>query len=214
MRAPPDWWKKWKPLRWLAGLGLLVALGAAVAPYFMDAEIEAPANAPPEQHFVVPAGTPVPMLDNFSSYDKVEKVKQILTAAEYVADFRRDRKPRSKKYPPRDLDTLVVDGYKHLGVSGRLELVFFNDHLFMAIFDVSKAVPYAEALNRAEPMLKRDKLGTAEYVDGNRRVLTNVYFTAGPVGRAAGSQAWAMWQDMQLVKLRNEWETLYGLITP
>ncbi|MEK6806282.1 MAG: hypothetical protein AABY95_06510 [Pseudomonadota bacterium] len=214
MQGPPDWWKKWKPLRWLAGGGVLIALASELAPRLSEVEILAPADAPPEQHFVVPAGVPVPFLDNFSSYDNLEKAREMLSAAGYTADFSRNRKPRSRKYPPRDLDTLTVGGYKHLGVTGRLELVFFNDNLYMAIFDVSKAGPYAEALNQAEPHLKRDKLGTAEYVDGNRRVLTNVYFTAGPVGRAAGSQGWAMWQDLKLVQLRNEWEVLYGLITP
>lgn len=212
--APPDWWKQWKPLRWLAGLGLLMSFGAAVAPYFISTEIQAPANAPEAKHFTVPVGEPVLLIGGLHSYDKLEAVRETLRAEGFEPELLRDRKPRSRKYPPRDLDTLVIANYKHLGVNGRLELVFFNNNLLMAVFDVSQAEPYAAALSAAEPQLKRDKLGTAESNDGNRRVLTNVYFSAGPVGRAAGSHGWAMWQDLKLAQLRNEWEALYGLILP
>ncbi len=214
MRAPPDWWKKWKPLRWLAGFGVLFALGGAISPYFIEAEMKAPADAPPEAHFTVPQGQPVPMLDGFASYDSVEKTQAALVTAGYKPELRRDYKKRSRKYPPRDLDSLKVTGYNHLGVAGDLELVFFNDRLYLAIFDISKPGAYAEALSVAEPQLKRDRLGTAEREDGSRRVLTNVFFSAGEVGRAAGSRGFAMWQDLDLLKLRNQWEALYGLMTP
>ena len=214
MRSPPDWWKKWKPLRWLAGLGLIAAFSAAISPYFISTEIEAPKDAPDEYHFTMPTGQPLALLDSFHSYDKIETVQEALSAAGYTAQLLRNHKPHSSKYPPRDLDSLIVVQYRHLGVDGRLDLNFYNGYLFQAVFDVSKAEPYAAALESAEPALKRSKLGTAEAVDGKRRVLTNVYYSAGPVGRAAGSSGWVMWQDLKLVKLRDEWEAQFGLITP
>ncbi len=215
MQGPPDWWKKWKPLRWLAGIGALAALGGAVAPYFIEVGVEASPEALEKTlTYSTPSGTPVALLDQFKSYDKPEQVEEALSAAGYAPTLTRNRKPRSKNYPPRDLDSLVVINYKHLGVEGRLDLVFFNGALMQAIFDVYKAAPYAEALGAAEPGLKRDRLGTAELRDGDRRVLTNIFFSAGAVGRAAGSEGWAMWQDTGLVKLASEWEAQFGLVTP
>lgn len=214
MRSPPDWWKKWKPLRWLAGLGLLTGLGAAVAPYFISTELEASPQAHPEAHYTAMKGDPVALLDGFRSYDSIEKTGDALTAAGYTPETLRNHKPRSRKYPPRDLDSLTITNYKHLGVTGRMELVFFNGALYQAVFDVSQPDSYAPALTAAEPLIKRDRLGTAELRDGNRRVLTNVYFSANPVGHAAGSRGWVMWQDLELVKLINQWEVEYGLILP
>ena len=69
---PPAWWKKAKPLRWLAILGILFV---AVSVLWTAKVVIAPGPHPETQKFTAVAADPVAMIDTLKSYDSVDGVR-------------------------------------------------------------------------------------------------------------------------------------------
>ena len=153
----------------------------------------------------------VPMVDFFLSYESMADVDAKLAYEQLRVARTASHKPKSRHYPPRDLDTLEVEGFTHLGQRGTLTLEFFNDRLYEARFIPEDLDPaYPKRLHEAHPELVRDKTGNIDVNLGQRRVTSNVDFAASNVGRALATRAFVIWQDVRLKQQLKIWEDTYG----
>ena len=203
---PPEWWKKFKPLRWLAILGILFV---AVSVLWTAKVVIAPGPHPETQKYTSVAADPVVMIDTLKSYDSVATVTAQLDASKTKYSVTPTRPAKSSKYPPRDTDTLVAADYRHLGVDGQLTLEFFNDRLFEATFVPDDVGEYVERLHAGEKRLKRERDGRTEVVVGNLRLATNVDFASTDTGRSLQTKPYVIWQDLRLKNLLDEWDRTY-----
>lgn len=208
--SPPEWWKKWRPLRWLA---ILTILGGMASGLWSGARLvmEPEPHAQTEAYLHVPA-LRIKLIGSFDSYAKVSDATATLAAAGYTWVHRKNHRMPDPEFPPRDLDTVTVEKYKHQGSAGMLILKFFNNRLYEAEFKPEDAAGYASALRRAEPRLKRDRIGKIEYVDGAARVASNVDLASSEIGKGLRTTPYAIWQDLRLIRQRNQWDADYASI--
>jgi hypothetical protein len=205
---PPEWWKKFKPLRWLAILGILFV---AFSVLYTAKVMIAPAPHAETLKFTAGVADPVALIDSLKSYDSVAAVRAKLDAAKAKYTVTPTRPASSTKYPPRDTDT--IDGeYVHLGVKGQLTLEFFNDRLFEATFVPSDLRDYVGRLHAADPRLKRERDGRTEVVIGPLRLATNVDFASTDTGRNLRTKPFVVWQDLRLKELLDEWDRRFVAI--
>jgi hypothetical protein len=200
---PPEWWKKSKPLRWVP---ILVGLAIVLPGLWVAKETIAPSAHRETQHFTEVAADPVKMLADLQSYDTVESVRAKLDAAKVQYTVTPVRPAPSSKYPPRNTDTIVATGYRHLGIPGQLTLEFFNDRLYEAAFVPAELEDYIEKLHAADKRLKRERTGRAEVIVGNLRIASNVDFAATDVGYSLGTKPFVIWQDQRLLAQLNDWD--------
>lgn len=208
---PPEWWKKVKPLRWLAIAG---GLFIAVSATWTAKTLIAPSVHSEAAKFTAVVADPVALLAQFSSYETVAAAYARLEADKAKIRKSSNHPPASGKYPPRDRDTLVAEDYTHLGVAGVLTLEFFNDRLYEATFEPGDAAAYAARLHEADSRLKRDPSNRIEFVDGPLRIASNVDFAATDVGRNLRTKPFAIWQDTRLVQSLDDWDSRYIVSTP
>lgn len=205
---PPTWWKTWRPLRWLA---VLTILGSLISTTWTIQ-----ANLPPEQHPDTSAYTAVETtrvaLADFQSYDTVENVQATLTAGGYKFTQTRLYSTPSASYPDHKMDTLTVEGYSNLGAKGGLTLEFFNNRLYEVDFAPRDATVYAPALHRALPLLTHNQSGETEWINGNLRVASNVDLAANAVGQSLGASPYVIWQDLRLIRQRDEWDKKFSAV--
>jgi hypothetical protein len=199
---PPEWWKKAKPLRWLAILGILFV---AVSVLYTAKVVIAPGPHAETQKFTATVADPVAMIDQLKSYDSVATARAKLDAAKAKYTVTPTRPAPSTKYPPRDTDSIVGD-YVHLGVKGELTLEFFNDRLWEATFVPSDLRDYVGRLHAADTRVKRERDGRTEVVLGHLRLATNVDFASTDTGRNLGTKPFVVWQDLRLKELLDEWD--------
>ena len=199
---PPEWWKKAKPLRWLAILGILFV---AVSVLWTAKVVIAPGPHPETQKFIEVASDPVAMIDQLKSYDSVADASAKLDAAKARYTVTPVRPAASSKYPPRDTDTITGD-YVHLGVKGQLTLEFFNDRLFEATFEPSDLDDYVDRLHAADKRLKRERDGRTEVVVGHLRLATNVDFASTDTGRSLQTRPFVVWQDLRRKNQLDDWD--------
>lgn len=152
------------------------------------------------------------LLDGFRSYDGEDAIRTPLEAAGLSVERRVLRRPPSERYPPRSMVTLVVSGYRHLGSDGQLTFEFFNDRLMEIDFRPDDPSAYAPRLHAAVPGLKRDRVGQAELIDGDRRVWSNVDLARSRVGGSLRTDALVIWQDLRLIAQRDDWDERFGSI--
>lgn len=211
LREPPEWWKKYKPLRWLLGLTVVMAIANHV---FSDDISDLLVQHAETLTYTARSSSPVLLMDGLGSYDSVETVKSVLGERLLSAESYPVKKPGTPRNPPGDLHTLKIVGYRHLGISGDLTLEFFNDRLYEAHFLPSDVTAYLKALKPAEPSLKRDSRGYYELLQGPRRVASNIEYSISDVGRATGATAFIVWQDTRLVRDRAQWDREFGALPP
>lgn len=216
-RTRPLGSKPWRLARWLLGLAVLAGLVYGLeltrfvkwpfdgAPGFFKAEPH------PETALYTRKAVGVPMADRFRSYEDLQAVTAALTAAGvdgWTASSR--RAAESPDYPPYRVDTLRVEPYRHLDAEGSLSLQFFNDRLFQVEFAPADAERYARRLRALG--LQRDANARAEKIDGNLRLASTVELAISPVGRQLRTQPYVIWQDLRLVRERDEWDQKFGAI--
>jgi hypothetical protein len=153
-----------------------------------------------------------PLAANLSSYSSVAEVTLSLQAKRLSVARRTLARPPDPRYPPRALDTLTIERYALLGTQGRLSLQFFNDRLFEVGFKPDDAAACAKALKRADPQLRRDANGRAERTAGSQRVATNVELAASSVGQSLNTEPYVLWQDLRLVRERDDWDQRFGAL--
>lgn len=245
---PPQWWRRWRPLRWGAGALLLGGVLAWFYP-LLEARIP-PAPLPPPAHVPDEADLRVDVprqavysgadvedaavatdgdvasgaLDHSyraylaSPQDRVSLMLQFPSYSGVDAIFRALQKqglePEQHSFhskvppgvPPRELDSLRLSAYTHLGVSGSLELQFFNDRLYQAEFEPEDPERYRQALRRALPALKPQRSGRAELRQGSLRVASSLDLSLSEVGQALHTRPFVLWQDLRLVQQRDAWD--------
>ena len=143
--APPDWWKKYRPIRLLA-LGLL---GYGVWSWIDIGHEVVKANREPHPDtaaFTAVLANPVDLIAPLRSFQSLEDVQDVLRRGDYIWRGVRIPTPGTHRNPPRNLQTVVVNGYLHLEVPGQLTLEFFNDRLYEASFVPDQPADYAPRL--------------------------------------------------------------------
>lgn len=208
---PPEWWKKFRPLRW-AVIGLL---GYGVYSWLDLGQQAVVALQKPHEataSYTAVVSNPVDLIEPLRSYSSVADVEAVLKQGEYGWRKSEIRTAATPDHPPRNLDTLVVNGYQHLGVAGELTLDFFNDRLMEAAFIPSDPQAYVQQLRRQGIRASREENGRAERIRGHQRLASNVELAITEVGRNIGTTPRIIWQDLRLIAQRDEWDALYGVI--
>ena len=199
---PPEWWQKWKPLRWLAVATIIFSLASmswTVKQYL-------PPDEHPQTDFYKSVEAQREDLGGFRSYDTLDAVRATLAAGSYTATLSQLHSTPSAAYPEHKMDTLTVEKYRHLDQPGQLTLEFFNNRLYEVDFNPAEPKAYAAALHRALPNLKSNQAGDTEWINGSLRVSSNVDLAANAVGQSLGSNAYVIWQDLRLIRQRNQWD--------
>lgn len=195
--------------QWL--IAALLTIAAIVALGLYSGLIPLPALEHPDSaRYADASATPVLLVAGFSSYQGVAATTAALDAAGLAWNRSGSRRPQSRKYPPRALDTVTVVDYRHLDEPGKLTLEFFNDRLFEVSFEPAAPARYAAALHVQDSLLTRDRNGRAERIDGDWRLATNVDFAASTVGRTLRTKPYAIWQDLRLLRERDDWDAKFG----
>jgi hypothetical protein len=153
-----------------------------------------------------------PLTAGLISYASVEDVSLTLRTGRVAVERRTLARPPDPRYPPRTLDTLTVDRFPLLGTRGQLTLQFFNDRLFEIGFRPDDASACARSLKAADSKLRRDANGRAERTSGSQRIATNCDLAASDVGRSLNTEPYVLWQDLRLVRERDDWDLRFGAI--
>lgn len=214
---PPAWWRKFKPLRWILLLGVaiwlvqifglmrFVQLPSGFLPSFLQAEPH------PETALYTRVAVGVPMAAQFKSYQDLGSVKDALTADGYEGWTHSGRRAvDSSSYPPYAFDLLEVSDYKHLGSKGRLSLQFFNNRLFQAEFVPADAQEYSRKLRGLG--LKRVANARQEKIEGDLRMASTVELAVSAVGKQLQTEPFVIWQDLRLIRERDNWDAKFGVI--
>lgn len=146
----------------------------------------------------------------FVSYASVDEVNQGLQAAGYEAELSSRHAKLPERVPPNDLDTLRVANYVHLGVPGKLELQFFNDRLYQLEFEPGDAVAYRNKFRAQWPNLRREQSGRSEGVTDSLRIASSLDLAVSEVGQVLQSRPFVLWQDLRLVRQRDDWEIQFA----
>lgn len=208
---PPSWWKRWKPLR-IVALGVIgfsiVSTTWTVKKYVL----------PVEPHPLTELYTSIPAqkveLAEFSSYENIQAARARLTKGGYEVAAKTLHTPFSELYPPHDMDTLSVEAYKHLDNEGTLNLEFFNNRLYEVEFIPADSASYAPALHQAYPELQRNRIGDALFLNGSLRISSNIDLVRSAVGQSLRAKPFVIWQDLRLVRQRDQWDREYSAINP
>jgi len=186
-------------------LALLAACGGSNAP---QAQLPHPDTAAYRNI----AADRLPLLQSLHSYDDEALIQQALQAAGLTAKRQALSKPPSGRYPPRELVSLTVENFQHWGEEGVLRLELFNNRLMEAEFRPKDAARFATALRRNLPKLPRGATGTSELIEGNLRVYSNVEFAKSGVGGNLATKPLVLWQDLRLIRQRDDWDARFGSI--
>ena len=214
---PLKWWHKLRPLHWL--FSLLVLVGALHGLEIMGL-VKLPGGGitgllgrgpHPETEHYLGREDGVEFLPGIRSYSSMRSAEQVLNRNGYTDRvLERSHSSVSPDYPPYDFDAFVVAGYRHLGESGVLTLRFFNDRLFQAEFVPGKPQLYVRRMGVLR--LRRDRNARAERVDGNLRIASTVGLAVSKVGQHLKSEPYVIWQDLRLIRQRDEWDLRFGSI--
>jgi hypothetical protein len=290
---PPEWWRKWRPLRWLAGGLLLLMLYLWIAPLLRSsgpppqrapaAAVVAPSPSPAPTPSAEPSPTPTPapapsitpspspvvtatptplptpaaatpspeptpdpgrsaaetevyfeesmataadeleiaaftrveservrLLGPYRSFQGVDEVIVDLERSGFLPTVESRHLPVHDGVPPRNVDTVTVNQYRHWGVPGRLELQFFNDRLFQTEFEPEDAERYLAAQRRELPQLARRDSGRSELINGHLRIASSLDLAVSEVGWQLRTRPFLIWQDRRLVRQREEWDRRFA----
>jgi hypothetical protein len=153
-----------------------------------------------------------PLFAGLNSYLSVDQASHDFAARKLKPVRNTLSRPPDPRYPVHALDTLTLEHYALLGTQGQLRLQFFNDRLFEVAFKPDDASACAAALKRADPQLRRDSNGRAEHTSGSQRVATNVELAASSVGKSLNTEPYVLWQDLRLVRERDDWDERFGAL--
>lgn len=151
------------------------------------------------------------LTQGFRSYASIAQVETRLRVsghADWLHDVRH-AKP-SSDYPPYDFDSLEVAGYRHLDVPGVLTLQFFNDRLFQVEFVPTDPQAYVGRMGVLK--LRQGRNARAERVSGNLRIASSVGLAVSKVGQHLRSEPYVIWQDLRLIRQRDEWDLHFGTL--
>lgn len=199
---------------WPAGLSVVLVL-VLVATGWAAWRNREPAEHPQTaQYLAREAG--IPLAGGWLSYSSVAdaqtRLSTELAGQEQSTSTRHLIRPASPLYPPHALDTLTVERYPLLGTQGRLTLEFFNDRLYEVDFEPEDLAASATQLRREYRALRRDRNGRYEYINGSFRLASNVDFAQHSVGESLRTEPYVLWQDLRLLRQRDDWDRDFGAI--
>lgn len=198
-----------KPLLLLAAAIVLIGIGCA---WWYQQQHQSPALQPEAALFGRIEEPRMVLAEVFRSYDSEAAVTTALEAAGLTVQQKVIERPFSKRYPPRRITSLMVQGYRHLDCEGALVLEFFNNRLMEVDFRPDDPGRYAPRLHRLYPGLQRGRTGHAEYLAAPLRIWATVDLAKSKVGRTLGSEGVVLWQDTRLIAQRDDWDARYGHI--
>lgn len=166
----------------------------------------APRSHPETARYTERRHLPLEFAAGFRSYQTQAEAQARIAATGAVATVAGQHLPPSRNYPPRDLDTVQVDGFAACGTSGRLRLEFFNDRLLEMRFEPVDAARCAAELRSRYPAARRDRNGRIDSSAGGLRYASNVDLARSAVGEALRVTPYVLWQDLRLARARDEWE--------
>lgn len=208
---PPSWWKRWRPLR-IVALGV-IGFSVMSTTWTINKYVIPKEPHPLTELYTSVAGTKAP-LGEFHSYETLQEASAGLRKAGYELSTKAMHTPTSELYPPHDLDTLTVEGYKHLDNEGTLNLEFFNNRLYEVEFNPDDSGSYAPAMHQAYPQLQRNRIGDAVMQDGYLRIASNIDLVRSAVGQSLRAKPFIIWQDLRLTRQRDQWDKDYSAINP
>jgi hypothetical protein len=154
---------------------------------------------------------PVRLVAAFKSYASVDSVVFELERAGFMPITEvSSARPRAG-VPPRDLTTVTVSQFRHWNVVGKLTLQFFNDRLYQSEFEPEDSATYAKAQHRELPQVKSERSGRSVWIGGNLRIASSLDLAVSEVGRKLRSRPFLLWQDLRLVRQRDEWDRRFAL---
>jgi hypothetical protein len=142
------------------------------------------------------AGIPL-LTGEFQSYSSEQQIRAALSASP-ILDVERSGLNPGDRRPPYDIVRLAVAEYEHLGVSGELSFVLFNDRLMNVWFYPADVEAYMVAL------AKRDVAVTTELA-GKPAVALRVRSQSDVRGRAC-----VVWSDGRLEDQSARWISRYS----
>lgn len=154
----------------------------------------------------------LPLAASWMSYASIVEIGRGLDLQHFVPERRTLARPPDRRYPPHALDTLTVEHYPLLGTQGQLSLQFLNDRLFEVGFRPDDAALAAATLQRQNPQLQRDANGRAERTEGELRLATNLELAVSSVGSTLDTEPYVLWQDLSLIRERDEWDQRFGAL--
>ncbi|NKF21072.1 hypothetical protein [Solimonas marina] len=160
----------------------------------------------------VPEARRLTFFGPFRSYAHLDQVEAHLQQAGYEPKLVRHDEPVPQGVPPSDMDILTTVDYRHLDQKGTLELQFFNDRLYQAEFepDDEDVDAYREKFRAIWTQLHREQSGRSEYVNGPLRIASSLDLAVSQVGQALRTRPFVMWQDLRLIKQRDNWDQQFA----
>lgn len=222
---PPEWWKRWHPLRWLAAATLILLLLLARSCWQRTSKPPPPRPGSPavvatDVPCLICASYTAPLPDAqrlefpapFRSSASVDEAAGLLTRAGYAPRLQSHHAQVPDEVPPHDLDIIRVDGFRHLGQPGKLELQFFNNRLYQLEFEPSDAEAYRQQFRRQWPLLGRGPSGRGEQLNGPLRIASSLDLSVSEVGRVLDTRPFVLWQDLRLLRQRDEWNERFAKV--
>ena len=138
------------------------------------------------------------MLDKFVSYSTEQEVRAALDPTP-VLDLERSKpEPGDDKLPPRVIARLGVSRFEHLGATGELHLLFFNDRLQSAWFFPDDFTAYLDQVKSRGVTISDDLADSG-------RALLDV-----STGQTDGKH-YVEWADSRLIEQHTRWILRYAL---
>jgi hypothetical protein len=140
------------------------------------------------------------LIDGIKSYQSIEEFKIFLADSSFQWKESKDQ-PSPERKPPFNVHTITINNYSHLGITGELTVIFFNNRLMETDFYPYVVNRYIDTntLYRAEG-LKFDNGGESRLPP-----YTLVQVTTDHNGRQR-----IRWSDSRLVKEFSLWIKKYS----
>lgn len=214
-----------RPLRWLFVLVAVAVVAGIVWANWPKRQLPAAitvtgADGEPEEAVTaeavraaytasVPEARRLTFFAPFRSYAHLGDLRNELEQTGYEPQFNAHHVRVPADLPPSDLDIVTVKGYRHLDQPGTLELQFFNDRLYQLEFQPDDARAYREKF-REQWQLAREKSGRSEFIAGPLRIASSLDLAVSDVGQALHTRPYALWQDLRLIKQRDDWDQQFA----
>lgn len=170
----------------------------------------APRTHPESARYTERRHQPLEFAAGFRSYQTQSEAQARIATTGAVATVTGQHLPPSRNYPPRDLDTVRLDGFASCGTTGLLTLEFFNDRLLEMRFEPADAARCAADLRSRYPAARRDRNGRIDWSAGGLRYANNLELAESAVGEALRVTPYVVWQDLRLTSARDEWDRRFG----
>lgn len=208
--TPPEWWRRYRPLRILAVVLLAYGLWSWLGVGRQAVEVIRPPH-PDTPAYTGVFAEPIVLLAPFASFDDLASIEQRLREAGLRWRTTRIDRPGSPERPPGSLTTVIVEDFSHLDVRGRLRLELFNDRLYEAEFVPADPEAYAPRLAAALEAAPRPRdNGRIELDRGALHVFSTVHLALAAVGRDAGITPRVIWRDRRLYAQLQDWDRRYA----